>query len=738
MRLLRSDPSSVRARALAFLTAAAVSASAASAQTVVLIPYVPDQVRTRTWMPCQLHVGHAGDSEAPLRLEALRVSWDDYVLVERELDRTLIADPEFSAAAARIEQLPRTFTEFQRERRAYAAAGAPTISNAELAPALAEIEEMVSELRERYPRGAAAPFAQPNFGLHIDQVFEDDALPGARRTVQLAIDYRGAAGELSTATVDVELTWLGPAATLASSVAGDYSVHAGDLHVHSCHGEALNACPPGDNCSAEAVQLSGSFTFDELKAQYQALGLDWFASTDHSYCIDTEDERRAILAEAELLTDAEFVCLPDLELSSDEIGPQVGGDGGDLFCLGSTQANHMGAHGAGPGFEGGSSGLFGFCNGFGDVLRPFDENVAAVRTSGGFPLINHPTAAFFGWNSFEATHGIESDGLHGVEIWNGELVTGQDGDVGAWVDWLLAGRILYGYSGSDTHDNAFSFGANHALLDAAAPLTARNLNGALRSGRVYVSNGPSLVLEIDFGGQSIDMGSIHAVPTSLPPTPLTLRAHANFDTATGRVQFFRGRVGDEEETLLMTSAPFSGERDLECLETFLADAQTYYRVYAESEDATQAAYTNPIFFVPGGDEVFAWCLAKETSQGCQPEMVWTGTPSATAGGGFALEAEGVLPETFGLLIYALSPQAVPFQDGTLCVAPPVMRTPAQVSSAGTSCNARFAFDFNAWIAAGIDRGLTAGTSVYAQYFYRDPGSASGSGLTDATCFTIEP
>ena len=39
--------------------------------------------------------------------------------------------------------------------------------------------------------------------------------------------------------------------------------------------------------------------------------------------------------------------------------------------------------------------------------------------------------------------GVEANELHGVEIWNGSGQTGQGGQVKGWVDWLLAGRVLY-------------------------------------------------------------------------------------------------------------------------------------------------------------------------------------------------------------------------------------------------------------------------------------------------------
>ena len=40
-------------------------------------------------------------------------------------------------------------------------------------------------------------------------------------------------------------------------------------------------------------------------------------------------------------------------------------------------------------------------------------------------------------------------------------------------------------------------------------------------------------------------------------------------------------------------------------------------------------------------------------------------------------------------------------------------------------------DFKAFALSGVDPALVAGASVYAQYWYRDPADAYGSGTTDA-------
>jgi len=69
------------------------------------------------------------------------------------------------------------------------------------------------------------------------------------------------------------------------------------------------------------------------------------------------------------------------------------------------------------------------------------------------------------------------------------------------------------------------------------------------------------------------------------------------------------------------------------------------------------------------------------------------------------------------------------------------RTPIQNSggsSSGADCTGQLQFDFNAWIATGNDPGLVAGTTSFAQYWYRDPQVPSTTGLSDATQFLIYP
>ena len=123
-------------------------------------------------------------------------------------------------------------------------------------------------------------------------------------------------------------------------------------------------------------------------------------------------------------------------------------------------------------------------------------------------------------------------------------------------------------------------------------------------------------------------------------------------------------------------------------------------------------------------------------------MSASGIPSASGAQGFFLDAQLILNHKAGLLIYSTTgSNAAPFAGGTLCVLPPVRRTPGQNSggsSVGVDCTGTFSFDFNAWIATGSNPALLAGATVWAQYWSRDPQSSWGTVLTDALGFYINP
>lgn len=571
---------------------------------LLLVPHLVDAAREAVLVDGQLLVQTAPDT-GPARLEALRVlaADDGAALFATPLDHALTGDAELARILEIIERLPDSIAGHRHGPRRMAAPDAATLQGEAAMAAWRDVTDRLEVVRERAALGEPLGFTTVDLTVPLWLLFGDEPAPGDAREVLLEVDWRDPAGATRTSRARTTITWLGALGGVPPSldaILPGATIHSGDLHVHSCHGEALGACAPSDNCTAESLQVSGAFSYAQLKGQYQALGMDWFTATDHSYCINSGGEYQVIVDECAAITDGAFVVLPDTEVSSDEQGSQSGSDTADLLCLGFTSANHMGAHGITSRKPGGSDGLLGFCDGlFTDELDGFIGNAQDVRAEGGLPVAHHPADGEFGWNSFNATTGIEAGLMHGVEIWNGETQSGQGGHVGQWVDWLLAGRVLYAYSGSDTHDEAFDFGANRLVLGGGQAFDRDGILGALDAGRSFVSNGPTLVLEAVHDGLSLLMGTLQSLPAGGLVPPATIRVHYDFGADTGTITVFRGEVGASAETVLCTSAPLTGAGVFECVGAVATGARGWFRAYANAGGGLRA-YTNPVFFLPGG------------------------------------------------------------------------------------------------------------------------------------------
>jgi len=147
---------------------------------------------------------------------------------------------------------------------------------------------------------------------------------------------------------------------------------------------------------------------------------------------------------------------------------------------------------------------------------------------------------------------------------------------------------------------------------------------------------------------------------------------------------------------------------------------------------TGAAYFHVLNTTPS-----PYCTGKTSSQGCAPTVDWGGSPTADGPDDFLVLTRNAAPAKPGLFFWGQNgPVAAPFLGGTLCVLPPLVRTPVQLSSGPAPCAAGYAHHFDQ--ATMASAGLAPGAQVHGQFWMRDPAHPDGTGvvLTDGLAFTI--
>jgi hypothetical protein len=142
------------------------------------------------------------------------------------------------------------------------------------------------------------------------------------------------------------------------------------------------------------------------------------------------------------------------------------------------------------------------------------------------------------------------------------------------------------------------------------------------------------------------------------------------------------------------------------------------------------------------DVATPYCTAKPNSLGCVSALAWSGVPSASSPAAFSVTVSNVLNQVPGIFFYGTSgPLALPFLGGSLCVNPPLTRTPVASSNGNPppdDCSGAYQIDFNAYVQSGIDPSLAAGVQVNVQCWSRDPLGSFTVGLSSALQFVIGP
>ena len=438
-----------------------------------------------------------------------------------------------------------------------------------------------------------------DFNVDMNSLFPLNAEPGDEVFLDFLLHY-----EVDGILKQVPLThsfalldhFLPPPTAWAGSGTGRNlgAWHTGDLHVHNCRDQSISGCP---NCAAESFNITGSFTNADLKPQFQALGMDWFSTTTHSYCINSDAEFNEVANEASTLDDPSFSLLCGTELTTKESGPQSGTDIFDAICLlgGNFDGRgtaHMGGHGITSRKPGGKDGFMDNCD---DPLSNHESNIDDVNAEGGFAIAHHPGGDSLSFNSASRYEGLERGKAVGTEIWNGTGWSGSSEHESWWVNRLLEGKFTWPFSGSDTHDAAVDFGANHVWIEG--PISDANLISSMRAGKHYISNGPFLVINLfDAKNHRIDIGGHAIAKKNRVPNnyPLTVELPYNFGSDVGDLQVYRGTVGDSSETLVHEVLGMTGQGSLQVPTSLPNRASSWFRAEFTSSSGKKKAYTSLI------------------------------------------------------------------------------------------------------------------------------------------------
>jgi hypothetical protein len=286
-----------------------------------------------------------------------------------------------------------------------------------------------------------------------------------------------------------------------------------------------------------------------------------------------------------------------------------------------------------------------------------------------------------------------------------------------------------------THEYGHALGLGHSSVSGATMFPSFSGNGLnMRS----IEADDKAGIQFIYGAKAATKP--HVASASLAANVVTITG-SNFDPTNNTVWFTRvgfNTTGDPVAASGVASTLGGTRIDL-ALPADAGSGDVLVLLPGASGDKLSNAYPFTSPYTP-----VVYCTAKTNSLGCTSAISSFGSLSASANSGFDVIGRQVLNNKSGLLFYGTSgPAAIAFQGGTLCVQPPIKRTSVQ-NSAGNpppnDCSGVYTFDFNVYLASGVDPALVSGANVWLQYWSRDPGFAppNNVGLTDALTVTIRP
>ncbi|MCK5548854.1 MAG: CehA/McbA family metallohydrolase, partial [Thermoplasmata archaeon] len=354
----------------------------------------------------------------------------------------------------------------------------------------------------------------------------------------------------------------------------DYEIAMGDGHTHTNHS-------------------SGTTTVAENVNKAKERGLNWIAITDH-HTISTK-------AECNAETTGEFICV---------VGEEVSTNQGDVIAWGLDEVVNWGL---GPTYT------------MGDII----EN---IHIQGGLAVLGHPFAPDPDDYDFFGVY----DGFDALEIYHGyagfndvPLTTDMDGKALAkWEEYLNSGWRKTGVGESDCHnasntpDGGDLFNRRGAIgyprsVIYVKEFSLRGIFEGIRSGRLYVTDGPELNFTIN---DRILGDTIYADV----PTTLTINVSG---VALEPSDLNVIRNGTQIYTQTVPTGPFSYSF------TSLGDGDFWYRAEIRNpaifNGEINVAFSNPIYFdlTPHEEPPLPPSNLTATLDGSDINLTWDPSPS---------------------------------------------------------------------------------------------------------------
>lgn len=142
------------------------------------------------------------------------------------------------------------------------------------------------------------------------------------------------------------------------------------------------------------------------------------------------------------------------------------------------------------------------------------------------------------------------------------------------------------------------------------------------------------------------------------------------------------------------------------------------------------------------DATVTYCVGGPSMEGCELLARSSGTPSASAASGFDLLVDHAPGQRAGRWFFGLGAQFLPYSNNALCVSSPLQRLGlTQSGGSAGQCDGQLVLDWNAWRAAhptGLGSPYSAGQTLYAQGWIRDPAHPTKVALSSAHRFTLAP